>query len=247
MLAHPLSGAWMSPYTSDEIPTIERTAPTGSSWPCSGSRDLGTRNQPATSASAMIGTFTRNTDPYQKWPSSHPLATGPIAPAAPVVAAQIAMALVRSSGGNTFTRIDNVDGMINAADAPIAARQAMSCHISRGLGRERGGDEEADEPELQRALAPEPVADRAGGEEQAGEHERVGGDDPLELRLGGVQVAGERRDRDVEARVADEDDEQAEAEDRERPPAAGVGGARRRSARARRRGRAGASAVVVMK
>ena len=46
----------------------------------------------------MIGTLTRKTDPYQKWPSSQPLATGPIAPAAPVVAAQIAIALVRSCG-----------------------------------------------------------------------------------------------------------------------------------------------------
>ena len=41
----------------------------------------------------------RKTDPYQKWPSSQPLATGPMAPAAPVVAAQIAIALARSSGG----------------------------------------------------------------------------------------------------------------------------------------------------
>ena len=78
---------------------IDSTAPSGSSLPCSGSRDFGTRNHPATSASAMIGTFTRNTDPYQKCPSSKPLATGPIAPAAPVVAAQIAIALDRSLGG----------------------------------------------------------------------------------------------------------------------------------------------------
>ena len=109
---------------------IESTAPSGSSLPCSGSRDVGTRNQPATNATAMIGTFTRKTEPYQKWPSRKPLATGPIAPAAPVVAAQIAIALVRSCGGKTFTRIESVDGMISAADAPIAARQAMSCHIS---------------------------------------------------------------------------------------------------------------------
>ena len=47
----------------------------------------------------MIGTLTRKTEPYQKWPSSQPLATGPIAPAAPVTLAQIAIALVRSCGG----------------------------------------------------------------------------------------------------------------------------------------------------
>ena len=114
--------------------------------------------------------------------------------------------------------------MINAADAPIAARQAMSCHISVDSDAERGGDEEADQPELQRTLASEPVTERAGREQQAREHERVGGDDPLQLRGRRVQVARQRRDRDVEARVPDEDDEQAQAEDGEGPPALVVGG-----------------------
>ena len=79
---------------------------------------------------SRIGTLTRKTDPYQKWPSSQPLATGPMAPAAPVTLAQMAMALVRSSGGNTLTRIDSVDGMMNAAPMPMTARQPMSCHIA---------------------------------------------------------------------------------------------------------------------
>ena len=72
----------------------------------------------------------RNTDPYQKCPSSQPLITGPNPPAAPVRLAQMAMALVRSPGGKTLMRIDSVAGMISAAAAPITARQAMSCHIS---------------------------------------------------------------------------------------------------------------------
>ena len=78
----------------------------------------------------MIGTFTRKTDPYQKCPSSQPLMSGPNPPAAPVMLAQMAMALVRSWGGNTLMRIDNVDGMISAAAAPMTARQAMSCHMT---------------------------------------------------------------------------------------------------------------------
>ena len=63
----------------------------------------------------------------------------------------------------------------------------MSCHISVGeRGRRSDADEEDDQAELQRALAAEAVAERAGGEQQPGEHERVGGDDPLQLRLGGA-------------------------------------------------------------
>ena len=137
----------------------------------------------------MIGTFTRNTEPYQKWPSRKPLATGPIAPAAPVVAAQIAIAFVRSCGGKTLTRIESVDGMINAADAPISGAAGDELpHLGATRDASSGRDEEHDQPELQRALAPEPVAERAGREEQAGEHERVGGDDPLQLRGRGVRA-----------------------------------------------------------
>ena len=33
---------------------------------------------------------------------------------------------MRSSGGKTLTRIDNVEGMISAAPTPMSARQAMS-------------------------------------------------------------------------------------------------------------------------
>ncbi len=76
-----------------------------------------------------IGTLTRNTDPNQKWPSRKPLARGPRDPAAPVTPAQMAMAFVRSSGGKMFTMIDRVDGMMNAAAAPMIARQAMISHV----------------------------------------------------------------------------------------------------------------------
>ena len=77
----------------------------------------------------MKGTLTRNTDPYQKCPSIHPLRSGPIMPAAPLTPAQIAIAFVRSCAGNTFTRIERVEGMMNAAQPPMNARQAMICHI----------------------------------------------------------------------------------------------------------------------
>src|ERR1700737_2123056 len=72
-LAQPLSGASMSPYTSETIPITERTAPTGSSGASFGSLDLGTRNRPAMSATAMIGTLMKKIAPYQKVPSSQPL------------------------------------------------------------------------------------------------------------------------------------------------------------------------------
>src|SRR3954469_6324347 len=104
---------------------MESTAPSGSMALSSGSRDFGTKNQPPTNATAMTGRYTRNADPNQKCPSTQPVMTGPIDPATPVVVAQMAIALARSCGGNTLTRIDRVAGMMNAAPSPIAARQAM--------------------------------------------------------------------------------------------------------------------------
>ena len=200
------------------MPMIDSTAPTGSSAASSGSREVGHEELTRDERDHDDRHVDEEDEPYQKWPSRKPLATGPIAPAAPVTLAQIAIAFGRSCGGKTLMMIDSVDGMINAPATPMTARHAISCHIAVDMRREPGADEEQHQPELQRALAPVPVAERAGREQQPGEHERVDGDDPLQLRLGRVQLARQRRDRDVEARVADEDDQQAQAEHRERPP-----------------------------
>jgi len=80
-------------------------------------------------AVVTMGMFTRNTEPYQKWVSRNPLATGPIMPAQPATAAHAEIAFVRSSGGKTLTRIESVDGMMNAAPTPMRPRHAMSCHV----------------------------------------------------------------------------------------------------------------------
>ena len=103
--------------------------------------------------------------------------------------AQIAIAFARSRAGKTLVRIDSVDGMTNAAPMPITA---ASGDQHRRRVRERAGDRaerEHDETALQRALASEPVAERGGREEQAGEDERVRVDEPLDLRVRGAEAA----------------------------------------------------------
>ena len=195
----------------------------------------------------MIGTLTRNTEPNQKWASSQPLATGPIAPAAPVTPAQMAIALVRSSGGNTLTRIDSVDGMMKrGADAHDGPAADELPHLGRPATRPGTRTRKMTRPNCSAPLRPKRSPSAPVGEQQPREHQRVDGDDPLQLRLGGAQVARQRRDGDVEAGVADEDDQQAQAQHGEDPPAAAVdelGGqrrGRRRSAGASR----GSSEVV---
>ena len=77
-------------------------------------------------------------------------------------------------------------------------------------------------PELQGPLAAEPVAERPRRQQQAGEHERVAVDHPLELAVGGVEVAHERGQRHVEDGVVEGDHHEAQAEHQQDPPAACV-------------------------
>ena len=113
--------------------------------------------------------------------------------------------------------------MMNAPPMPISARMAISSSGEPASAEPSEPRPKTSRPKRQRPLAAEAVAERAGGEQHAGEHEHVDVDDPLQLRGGGVEVALQRRQRDVEDRVVEPDHEQRQAEDGERPPAAGVG------------------------
>ena len=74
----------------------------------------------------------------------------------------------------------------------------------------------------ERAAAAEAVAERAGGEQERGERQRVGVDDPLLLRLAGVEVGGDAGERVGEHRHAGDDHHQREAHHREDPTPVGV-------------------------
>ena len=175
----------------------------------------------------MIGRLTRNTEPYQKCSRSSPEATGPIAAPAPEMPAQMAIALARSRAGKTLARIDSVDGMTNAAPTPMMAREAISIAGRVGEHAEQRAEPEDHEAGLQRTLAAEAVAEGGGGEQQPGEHEAVGVDDPLDVgvRRPDAAIAGrhlQRRQRHVEHGVADDDDDQRGAEHRQGLPSPGV-------------------------
>src|SRR5947207_15121408 len=84
----PCEGASMIPKTSEVSPTIDRTAPTGSSRGAEGSVELGTINRPAMSAKITTGTLTRKTEPHQKWVNIQPPTTGPTPMPSPATPAQ---------------------------------------------------------------------------------------------------------------------------------------------------------------
>ena len=93
--------------------------------------------------------------------------------------------------------------MIAAAPTPIRAREAISSVELLGDGRQQRADAEDRQPDDQRPLAAEAVAEAAGDQQQAGEDEQVAVHDPLQLARAGVELLADRRQRDVEDRVVD--------------------------------------------
>ena len=138
-------------------------------------------------------------------------------PPAPAKPAQMPTALARSSGGNTLVMVDRVPGMRSAAPRPVSARSPMSGPAELDERRQERSDAEDGGTGDQRAAAAEPVADRAGGEQQRGEHQGVRVDDPLLRRLAGVEAGGDARHRVGEHRHAGDDHHQGRAHHRQDP------------------------------
>ena len=95
---------------------------------------------------------------------------------------QMPIALARSSRGKTLEMIDSVAGMISAPPMPIAARTAISPSAESTNSTARLAPPNSARPDCKRELAAEAVAERAHRQQQAGEHEQVRVDDPLQRR-----------------------------------------------------------------
>ena len=124
--SHPYSGPWMRPKTRPPRARADSRLPGGSSgWPCV-SREVGTRAATRTNSTTAMGTLTKKIEPHQKNSSSRPAARIPMAPPAPANPAQMAMARLRSSAGNTEVRMDRVAGMTRPAPMPMTQRHTMT-------------------------------------------------------------------------------------------------------------------------
>ena len=175
-------GASMIPHNSMPSPTIDSTAPIGSGRLGCGLRELGTRKAAAIRPAAATGTLTRKTEPHQKWTRRNPPRMGPMATPSPAVPDQIPMARARSpSPVKTLVRMERVQGISAAAPTPITTRAAVS---RSGVGDHAASADPAAEDDQtghEHPLASDPVPERAEGEQQTGEGDRVGVHDPLEL------------------------------------------------------------------
>ena len=117
----------------------------------------------------------------------------------PAVAPQRPIALARSARSvYTFEISERVVGEDHRGAETHEA--AGDDQLAGGVGEAAGdaGGSEHDQAGEQESLAAEAVAEAAGGQQQRREHQVVGVDDPLQLRVRRMQLANKRRERDVD-------------------------------------------------
>ena len=169
-------------------PAIDRPVPGRSSLGESGSRESGTSAKAPIRHAATTGRLIRKMLLQSKCSSRKPPEIGPIATPSPDTAAQMAIAFGRSFDGKMFVRIDSVVGMIPAAPRPMSAREAISMVASVERAAKTDPSPNTTNPDDERALAPEAITEAARGEQQAGEHQQVAVDDPLQLARARVEL-----------------------------------------------------------
>ncbi len=105
------------------------------------------------------------------------------------------------------------------ADGLHRAERDQCREAGRQAAQQRS-EREQGQSDLEGTAAADAIAGRSGQHEQARDHQRVRGDDPLQSRDRGVQLMLDRGQRDVDDRDVQPDDEQAHAADRkhEHPP-----------------------------
>ena len=173
------------------------------------------------SASTASVTLRAKNEFQEKNSSRMPEPNRPITAPPPATPTQTPTARPRSSGGNEVVITDSVVGITAAAPAPMSTRAAISiAGVVDGERPTRRGAED-DQPGDQDALAAVPVAERAGGQQQPGEHDRVRVDDPGQLGLAGPGGPGQVGQRDVQPADRGDDHHQRQRDDGEDGPAAG--------------------------
>ena len=147
-----------------------------------------------------------------------PPTTGPSAMETPTTAPQIPTAWARSRGlVKVLVMIDIATGF--SIDPPTAWTMRKTMRVSRSGATLQSSEPAANvvSPMTKVRRAPEAVGRRTGDHQEAGQHEGVGVDRPLEARERGVEVVPDGGQRDVHDGDVDPDDQEAHGADRRMP------------------------------
>ena len=121
--------------------------------------------------------------------SSQPPLAGPMPTPMPATAAQMPIAFARSPAGKTLVMIDSVVGMISAPPMPMSALVTMSMFADSAKAEASDAPPKMASPADECTAAAEAIAKGAHGEQEPGEDEGVGVDDPLELAAARIEIA----------------------------------------------------------
>ena len=113
---------------------------------------------------------------------------------------------------------DSAAGASSAPPRPWSARNAMSDPSDQARPHSSELSEKTPSPTRKQAPPTEEVCKPTAEEQGAAEHDRVGGDHPLQTRLREAEVHLDRRQGDVHDRHVEDDHELCDDDQRERAP-----------------------------
>ena len=194
------------------------TKPNQSGRPARGSCDSRTRVAAIAIATRQIGMLTKKIHRHERPLVSTPPRTGPTATATPVVAPNTPNATPRSRPWNAEAM--SASAVANIAAPPMPWKARASCRNVDVLGGTAGdrADHEQRRTDHEHLAAAVEVGERAGGQQQRREAERVGVDHPLQVGEARAELALDVGERDVHDRDVEQQDEDAEADRGQRPP-----------------------------
>ena len=171
-----------------------------------GSREVGTLQATSAAPTAATGAIAKKMLVQLNCSSSQPPTIGPSAIAMPAGRAPEADRAGALAPLGEHVR-DQREGGGEDHRGAETHEAAGDDQLAGGVGEASGdaGDSEHAQAGEQKSLAAEAVAEAAAGQQQRREHQAVGVDDPLQLRVRRMQLANQRRERDVDDRDVEVD------------------------------------------
>ena len=170
-------------------------------------------------AASATGMLTKKIHSHESASVSTPPSRTPAAAPKPPTAPQTPRAMFRSRpSANVVIRIASAAGETVAAPRPWIARAPISEVSDQASPQSSEPRAKMHEPGHEDAAASEDVRRAAAEQQEAAEHERVGGDHPLQVRLRDVEIQLDRGKCDVHDRDVEHDHELDRAEKRESEP-----------------------------
>ena len=165
------------------------------------------------------GMLTRKIQGHERVSTRMPPSRRPTAPPPTAIAAQTPSAFVRSEPSlKVAVTIESAAGETSAAPRPCRPRLTISHVEPVATAQSSEADVKSTRPMRKTFLRPGQVARAPAEEQEAAEHQRVGVDDPLQVRVGHVEVLLDRRQRDVHDRRVEDDHELRQADEDENEP-----------------------------